>query len=402
MRIGIDASRANLAQRTGTEWYAFHLTKALFAYLQPSDDVRLYVREPLRDEWGPLPSNVHVRVLRWPPGLLWTQFRLSWELLIHRVDVLFVPAHTIPFLAPRRTLTTLHDIGFEHASDLYGHELLGKAVHSKQWLNVLIRFLTLGRYGGTELDYHRFSARLAIRHCQTILTVSEYSKRDICTTYGIEPERVHVIPNAFDSTAFQPHIRDNREVLQAAFARAGVRPPYLMSIGRIEKKKNTLGLVQAFAELIRQPKFANVQLLLVGKAGVGAREVDAYIQEHQLQKSVQRPGWVASQDIPALMAGAEVFVMPSFFEGFGIPVLEAMAVGTPVVCSHVTALPEVVGDAGILMDPHDPAAMRQAIQSVLDDPDEQLLLRTRGFARVQGFSWSASAKQLAALLHSGQ
>lgn len=398
MRIGIDASRANLEQRTGTEWYAFHLTKALFAYLQPTDDVRLYVREPLREEWGTLPVNVHVRVLRWPPGLLWTQLRLSWELLVHHVDVLFVPAHTIPFLAPRRTVTTLHDIGFEHESDLYGHELLGKTVTKKRSLDTLVRLLTLGRYGGTELDYHKFSARLAIRHCQTILTVSEFSKRDICTTYGIEPDRVHVIPNAFDNHAFHAGVRTDAAALQAAGKRAGVRAPYLMAIGRIERKKNTLGLVKAFAELIALPKYANLQLLLVGKDGVGASDVQTYIQEMHLEHAVVRPGWVSGADIPALMAGAEVFVMPSFFEGFGIPVLEAMAVGTPVVCSHVTALPEVVGDAGILTDPHDPTAVRNAIQSVLDDPDEQQLLRQRGFARVQQFSWVKSARQLAALL----
>lgn len=400
MRIGIDASRANLEQRTGTEWYAFALTRALFAHLRPTDVVRLYVREPLRPEWGSLPSNVQVRVLRWPPGFLWTQLRLSWELLIHRVDILFVPAHTIPFLAPRRTLTTLHDIGFEHERSLYGASALGPTPVSRRVLNVVVRLCTLGRYGASELDYHKFSARLAIRHCQSILTVSEYSKQDICQTYGLEPARVHVIPNACNAQAFNERVRDDASGMRAALERVGVHSPYLMTIGRVERKKNTLGLVRAFALLRKQPKYRNLQLLLVGKPGYGATEVQSYIDANaDLRESVVRPGWVEERDIPFLMAGAVVFVLPSFFEGFGIPVLEAMAVGTPVVCSHVTALPEVVGDAGILTDPHNPDAIAHAVQSILDDPALQQQLRVRGLARARTFSWERSAERLAQLMY---
>lgn len=395
MRIGIDASRANLEQRTGTEWYAFHLTRAFFGYVRPADDVRLYVREPLRPEWGTLPPNVQVRVLRWPPQFLWTQLRLSWELLWHRVDVLFVPAHTVPFLSPRRTVTTLHDVGFMHHETLYGRTAL--TPKGSLLLSLLVRVLTFGRYGATELDYHRFSATLALKRCQTILTVSEYSKRDICETFKVDPVRVHVIPNAYNAAAFNPAVAADRPRLAAAFRAAGIRPPYIMTIGRIERKKNTLELVRAFAQLLQRPSFASHQLLLVGSPGLGSAEVFAAAETFGIRAKVVHPGWLPEELIPSLMAGAEVFVLPSHFEGFGIPVLEAMAVGTPVVCSNVTALPEVAGGAAELVA-RDASAIATGIVNVCEHPARATQLRQRGLQRVQDFSWELSAKLLVDIL----
>lgn len=370
MRIGIDASRANLAHRTGTEWYAFHLTRAFFSSLRPADEVWLYVKEPLRPEWGSLPSNVHVRVLRWPPRLLWTQLRLSWEMVWHRVDVLFVPAHTIPFISPRRTVTTLHDIGFMHDESLYG---------------------------AVERNYHRFSAKLALRRCSKILTVSEYSKQDICATFQIDPVRVQVIPNAYAKDKFHRTVRENRPLLVEAKKRAGVRQPYLMTIGRIEKKKNTLGLVQAFAILKHQEQFKNYQLLLVGSPGLGAEQVRAECEALGIRADVIQPGWLPEAVVPALMAGAEAFVLPSFFEGFGIPILEAMAVGTPVVCSNVTSLPEVAGGAAELVSTA-AQAIADGIAHVCANPVLAAELRQKGYQRAADFSWAASAKLLAGVI----
>ena len=398
MRIGIDASRANLEQRTGTEWYAFHFIQAVFPYLR-DDEVHLYVREPLRSEWGTIPSNVRVHVLHWLPGMLWTQCRLSWELLIHRVDVLFVPAHTVPFLAPKRTLTTLHDIGFEHTRELYGSERLGSKNFIGRVIDFCVRLVTFGHYGANEYDYHRFSARLAVSSCEKILTVSQYSKDDICTMYSVDPDKVIVIPNAYDREQFHSRVRDNVKSLRKAQQDVKVSPPYLITIGRIERKKNSLALVQAFERVISNPRHATLKLLMVGKPGFGYDEVMRYISTHNLSDRVVQTGWAAAENIPLLMAGAEAFIFPSLFEGFGIPVIEAMAVGTPVLCSNVTALPEVVGDAAELFDPANLEAMSRAILRVLEDTSYQEKLRERGFHRSREFSWDISARQLAGLLH---
>jgi len=396
MRIGIDASRANLAQRTGTEWYAFHLTRAFFNELRPTDEVFLYVKEALRPEWGSLPANAHVRILRWPPRLLWTQLRLSWEMLWHHVDVLFVPAHTVPFVTAKRTITTLHDIGFMHAESLYGTAAL---VPKRKWLlNAAVQLFTLGKYHATELDYHRFSAKLALQRCETILTVSEYSKNDICETFKVDPVRVHVVPNAYDRVLFNASVRQHQPAIAKALQLAGVRQPYLMTIGRIEKKKNTLGLVQAFARLKESVAFKEYQLLLVGSPGLGADEVRTACATLGVNTDVIQPGWLPEEYIPALMAGAEAFILPSLFEGFGIPVLEAMAVGTPVVCSSTTSLPEVAGDAAVLVPPNDVQAIADAVERICANSTFAEELRQRGYRRAADFSWEASAKQLAKII----
>jgi len=181
MRIGIDASRANCKEKTGTEWYAFYLIKALFKYIKPQDQVALYlIDQPIAD-WGEIPVNFKFKILKWLPRFLWTQIRLSIEMLLKPVDVLFVPAHTIPIVCPKNTLTTIHDIGFEHNQELYDKKEISRKGVNKSLLNVFVRLVTLRKYGANEYDYHRFSARLAFKKCKRILTVSEFSKQDIIT-----------------------------------------------------------------------------------------------------------------------------------------------------------------------------------------------------------------------------
>ncbi len=397
MHIGIDASRANVEKRTGTEWYAFHLTRCLLPLLH-EHTVHLYVREPLRPEWGALPSNAVVHVLRWPPKVLWTQLRLSWEMLWHRVDVLFVPAHTIPFISPRHTVTTLHDVGFERAATLYGHKKLGQSSLRRSLANVLVRMVTLGRYGATELDYHRFSARLAVRRCAHILTVSAFSAREITETLGVPAERLTVVPNGYDASQYNAAVRERHGQIAAVQKQYQLSAPYIMSIGRIEKKKNTLQLVQAFSLLRRKSAFAQYQLLLAGGLGEGASEVMDWIAKHQLHSAVRLPGWVAEVDMPLLLAGADVFVLGSAYEGFGIPVLEAMACGTPVLCSDIPALREVGGTAATYFAVGDATQCAQALEMLMQKHDQQMELRTAGYARVKHFSWEASAARVAQIL----
>ncbi|RJO59262.1 glycosyltransferase family 1 protein [Candidatus Parcubacteria bacterium] len=399
MRIGIDASRANLGVKTGTEWYAFNLLKAWLPLTASRDQVVLYLKaEPLA-EWGRLPKNVEFRVLRWWPKIMWTQLRLAWEMLFHPPEILFVPAHTVPMICPRKTITTLHDIGFEHAQELYSQQnLLGQGIGSRI-LNFLIRVLTLGKYSATEFDYHRFSARLALKKCSVILTVSEYSKQDIIKTYGLDPSRVEVIPNGVDTQIFKPEIRHESAKIEEILKKFGLQKPYLMTLGRIEKKKNSLGLLAAFRELRAKPENQKLKLLFVGPAGLGGEEVFQQIKNWNLADSVICPGWVKPTELPYLLAGAEVFALPSFFEGFGIPILEAMACGTPVVCSNSTALPEVAGSAAFLVNPYKSGEIAQAIQKILADPKLADAYRTAGWQRVKAFTWQRSAELFDRIIH---
>lgn len=399
MRIGIDASRANLLNKTGTEWYAFHLTCALFPLIKNEDEVILYLKEEPLPGWGALPKNFKFKILKWPPKFLWTLIRLSIEMVVNPVDLLFVPSHTIPFFCPKKTITTLHDIGFEHSKELYGQKSIGKSSLFKYLLNFLTRFFTLGKYGANEYDYHRFSARLALSKSQRILTVSEFSKQDIIQTYKINQYRVQVVPNGVDFSKFYQTIRENSSKIAEIQAKLNLVKPYLMALGRIEKKKNSLGLVEAFRLLLQDIKFKNYKLLLAGTSGLGSEEVFEKIKEFDLSKQVFCPGWIKAEYLPYILAGAEVFVMPSFFEGFGVPVLEAMAVGTPVVCSNRASLPEVVGDSGIMIEPSDPNSICQGIKKVLSDQGLKNRLVQSGYKRAQTFSWEKSGQKLAKIIY---
>jgi glycosyltransferase involved in cell wall biosynthesis len=329
---------------------------------------------------------------------MWTQLRLSWEMLWHRVDVLFVPAHTIPFISPRQTLTTIHDVGFERTTTLYGRKPLGQSTVGRRFTNLLVRVLTLGRYSATELDYHRFSVRLAVRRCKQLLTVSAFSAKEITETLGVSPDRITVVANGYDATLYNAAVREAKSHIAAVQQQYKLTAPYILSIGRIEKKKNTLQLVQAFQALRMKPAFANLQLFLAGSLGEGAAEVVAWREREKLQAYVHMPGWVAEAAMPALLAGAEVFVLGSAYEGFGIPVLEAMACGTPVLCSDIPALREVGGTAARYFAVGDVTQCTQGLEQILSHPPLQQEMRAAGLARVQDFSWAQSAALVAKLL----
>ena len=398
MRIGIDASRANLVQKTGTEWYAFHLLKAFFEICHPEDEIRLYVKDNPLSDWGELPRNVKFKILKWPPKFLWTQLRLSWEMLWHPVDLLFVPAHTVPVICPANTITALHDIGFEHAKKLYDQKKIGMP-GLKFLMNFLVRLITLGKYGANEYDYHRFSARLALKKCKRILTVSEYSKQDIANTYKIDPNRVIVVPNAVETQVFNAQIKSKTQKLNEIKVSLNISDPYIMTLGRVEKKKNSLGLVEAFKLVKKNQNFQKHKLLLVGSPGSGFEEVKDKIQELKLEKEVIITGWLENQKIPILLAGAEIFVMPSLFEGFGVPVIEAMAVGTPVVCSNLTSFPEVVAEAAILVNPNDPKNIAEGILNILNNQTLADQLIQKGYQRAKEFTWPKSAELLSKLIY---
>ncbi|MFA6587714.1 MAG: glycosyltransferase family 1 protein [Patescibacteria group bacterium] len=400
MRIGIDASRANCKEKTGTEWYAFYLIKALFKHIQPQDQVILYLKDQPIVDWGEMPVNFNFKILNWPPKFLWTQIRLSLEMLLKPVDILFVPAHTIPIICPKNTLTTIHDIGFEHNQSLYDQKDISRKGLGKNFLNFIVRLVTLGKYGANEYDYHRFSARLAFKKCKNILTVSEFSKKDIINTYKIEPERITVIYNGVNTDKFNISVKNDLTKIHEIQGRIGIKPPYLMTLGRIEKKKNSLGLVEAFCLLKKEKGFNDFKLLMVGKPGFGYSEILNKIKSYGLEKEIYLPGWVADQDIPYLLASAEVFLLPSFFEGFGVPVIEAMAVNTPVVCSNLTAFPEIIGSAGILIDPYNPGKIAQAIKKIFEDPELINRLTQEGQQRSKIFNWDKSAKLLSRIIYS--
>jgi glycosyltransferase involved in cell wall biosynthesis len=205
----------------------------------------------------------------------------------------------------------------------------------------------------------------------------------------VAPARIAVIHNGADLTRFTPE--QPGEAVADMRARLGIDGPYLLYTARLEHPgKNHVRLLEAFAELRRRHTLPH-RLVLAGGRWSGAEAIDARVTEFGLADAVILPGFVPNELLPALYAGAEVFVFPSLFEGFGIPVLEAMASGTPVCAADTSSIPEVVGDAGLLFDPKEPAAIADALDRLLNDAALRTRLAAAGIARATGFTWDRAA-----------
>lgn len=391
MIIGIDASRANAGHRTGTEWYSYHIIQGLAA-LDRENRYLLYTPEPFQEDLARLPENFSSRVLSHPLGFLWTQLRLSFEMAIRPPDVLFVPAHTVPLVTPPRTVVTIHDLGFEHFPELYGRDPIGPTQFPLTlFTSLAIRIVTGYRYGNSELDYHRWSLRFAAGHAAKIIAVSEYTKQDIVERLNVPSDNVVVIPHGVDHERYHPHV--DRAAIESARARHGLSTPYLLFIGRLERKKNVARLIRAFSMLTRARDVPhNLRLVLVGEKGVGFPEILKTIREERVGQFVTITGW-QGDDARLLLAGATCFMFPSLFEGFGLPVLEAMAMGVPVVCSNTTALPEVAGDATLLVDPGSTESIAQGIHRVLEDEALRRELVAKGLARAKNYTWEKTVRK---------
>lgn len=378
--IGIDASRANLVQRTGTEWYAWQVIQA-FKALIPVDGYRviLYVKEPLVDDLLPLPAHWEVKVLRWPPRLLWTQLRLSLHFMVpgRRPDVLYIPAHTIPIIHPHHVVYVAHDLGFERQPDLYNTTYIGGRA-----MNFLIRLLTFGRYSTSEQDYHRWSMRFAARHAQRIITISQFTAQELTNIYSVPQGKVTVIYNGYNAPS--------------AAASESLSDPArdcILYVGRIEHKKNLLNLVEAYVEL-RKILPACPPLYCIGRPGYGADEITKKITELHLEEYVTLVGYVSTAELQRYWQRAKVFVLPSQYEGFGIPVLEAMAQRVTVACSDLPPLREIGQEYCFYFDPHDPKGIAQTLQTAWQQPEaERAAQRERAYAHVQQFSWQRCAAQ---------
>lgn len=379
--IGIDASRANVSQRTGTEWYIFNLLQQLKTIIPEHYRVIIYTKEPLLKDLLPLPSNWRNQVLKWPPKLMWTQLRLSFTMLKwwQRPDLLFIPAHTIPVIHPTKTVYVAHDLGFERSAELYANTPIGGPL-----VDFLVRALTLNRYNTHELDYHRWSMRFAAHHASTIIAISNFTKHELQHFYSVRDNKIIVVHNGFTAKDYYS---------QTITKHDSATKPYLLFIGRIERKKNVANLVRAFAILKLRYHLPH-QLKLVGFPGYGYEEIEQAIQESGCEKDILQLGYIPQTEMTTLMTQATAFIFPTAYEGFGIPILEAMAARTLVICSDLEPLHEVGGEACQFFPIDNPERIADVIAQTVNLPDVQKeQLRDIGIKQVQQFSWLKCAQQ---------
>jgi glycosyltransferase involved in cell wall biosynthesis len=237
--------------------------------------------------------------------------------------------------------------------------------------------------------WHRaVGPRALARRAEAILAVSETTKRDVIERWGVAPERVTVTLEGAPS-AYAP----DRDALDAARARFRLPERFILHVGALEPRKNHLGLLDAYHQLRPQTRFNGLGLVLAGPAGWNNGDILAAIRRSPYRDDIRLLGYVTESDRAALYGLATVFAFPSFYEGFGLPPLEAMAAGLPVVASHAGAVGEVVGDAGILTDPYRPSELSDALAAVLDSASLAELYAERGRKRAAAFDWDSCAKK---------
>lgn len=368
MHIAIDAHSVG-ARLAGNESYAINLIEAL-AEIDSINKYTLFVTqreavERFSGRW----SNFSVSQTLPHTPLVRIPLTLSVALRRHPVDVLHVQ-FTAPPLAPCPFVVSIHDLSFEHLP------------------------LTFKRRSRIQL---RLTVRNSARRAAHILALSESGRQDIIATYGIAPERVTMIPLAAPAH-FGP-VTDEKE-LQRVRHTYGIEGDYILSVGSIQPRKNLTRLVRAFSSLRRERSGVKLpKLVLVGKQGWLYDETLREIAKSGVGNQILLTGYVSETDLPTLYSGAICFVYPSYFEGFGLPPLEAMKCGTPVIVGNQTSLPEVVGDAGLMVNPFDEVEIASALLRLIDNPRLREELRVKGLKRAGSFSWHETARRTLEVYH---
>lgn len=356
MLIGVDASRALAARPTGTETYSRRLIQTLLK-LGGSHRFRLYCRSAPPPDLFP---GAELRPMPFPR--LWTHVRLGWEMALHPPDLLFVPAHVLPPVRPRHSVVTIHDLGY----------LAFPLAHP--WRQRLYLDLTT-----------RWNARAASH----IISDSRATRTDLVERYSVRPDKITVAYPGVDES-LRP-VRDS-QAIAAVRARYGVAEEYFLYLGTLQPRKNLSSLIAAYERFAADCAGPVPQMVLGGKRGWLYEELFEEIRRRGLEGRVHLPGYIAEEDKAALLSGAVAFLFPSLHEGFGLPVLEAQACGCPVITSTTSSLPEVAGDAALLVDPRDEAAICEAMGRLVEEPHLRAELVERGFANRQRFSWDACAE----------
>lgn len=396
MKIGIDASRANRIMRTGTEWYSFHLIKEL-AKIDKKNDYILYLdKEPADDLKEAVKDNKNFKfkLLKWPWSQFWTLGRLSLEMLFKSPDVLFVPAHGLPFFCPKKTITTVHDIAFVHESVLYRRQK-----SSSKLINNLVKLFTIGKHKADSLDYLNWSTKRSLRKAKKIIAVSNFTKSEILKNYkNVRADKIEVIHNGYDSSNYKL-ISDKRKS-QEILDKYGINHPFFLYVGRLEKKKNTPKLLEAFSIVKEDCPNWPIYLSLIGSASYGFDEVKYVIEDYNLSAYINIPGWIAEEDMPYIYNSALAFIFPTKHEGFGIPVIEAMASGLPTAVSNLEVLKEVSEDSSLFFDYNNSREIADVMIKLYKEEDLRNKLIKKSLKRASNFSWQKSARQTLNLIES--
>lgn len=362
MKIWIDGYEANVKQRLGSSQVAFELIKNLekidklneYTILLPSPPLGDLPKE--RDGWK-------YKILK--PKRFWTRVALPLALYISRQkpDLFFSPTHYIPRFSPVKRMAIIFDLSFLHFPEMFNKRDLWQL---RNW------------------------TKFSIENAEHIITISNFSKQDIIKQYGIDGKKITVAYPGFNKEIFHP-VYDKKKTGKM-LDKYKIGDNFIIYIGTIQPRKNLIRLIEAVSRI------EDLMLVIVGKTEGEGREGWMYEETLKtpnrlgIEDRVKFLGFVPDDDLPYLLAGAKAFILPSLWEGFGIPVLEAMACGVPVIVSNVSSLPEVVGGVGLLIDPYSVDQIEQAIRTIVADKKLQQKYSKAANLQAKKFSWQKMAK----------
>jgi glycosyltransferase involved in cell wall biosynthesis len=360
MRIAFDGTTLRPG-RTGVGYYTEHLLHHLAA--RAGDDQIVVISNRPVDTTRTLPPNVRIACSSGRiPRMLWMQTLAPRRLRRERVDVVHFTNGMVPLVSPVPTVVTIHDMS----------------------LTLFPRY-----HPARRVLLNRPLVDLAARRADAIITVSQSAKRDIVRLYGLPPERVHVVHEAA-APSFRP-VHDSAE-RERVRRRYDLADRFILYVGTIEPRKNLPKLIEGFAKRRKAGDLPH-QLVCAGPYGWLSRDIEDRIERLQIEDAIRFTGYVPFEDLPTLYSLAEMFVFPSLYEGFGLPVIEAMACGTPVVTGYVSALSEVAGGAVEQVDRLDADALGEAIVGLARSRERRENLSALGLQRSHFFSWDRAARE---------
>jgi glycosyltransferase involved in cell wall biosynthesis len=348
---------------TGTEHYAIELIRALIR-LNTRHQLTLYFRDPPAPDLFPAADRVEYRVI--PFRRAWTHLRFAAALWRDRPDVTFVPAHTLPFWFPGRTVVTVHDLGFRHFPQAHPTR---------------------------DRLYLDWTTRYSAHRATLILADSQATATDLGTFYGTPAAKIRVVYPGVETPAPSSAGQEATAVIAAVRQKYSLPERYFLFIGTLQPRKNIPIIVRAYQRWRQTQVAPDVGLVLAG--GKGWLYDDGWVAG---LPGLHLPGYIDETDKAALYTGAQALVFPSLYEGFGFPVVEAQRCGLPVITSTTSSLPELAGDAAVLVDPLDEAAIAQALGRLNEDETLRANLRQKGYARAAQFTWTRAAESALAAL----
>lgn len=365
MKIAVNAADLDHPRIDGTRIYIQNLLKN-FGLQDKEDRFLIYHKKEFNSQLK-FPDFENYEIANMPFPFWWTQTRFAWEMRREKPDILFMPMHSLPFLRFKKTKTvvTIHDLAFKFFPDHFPKKDLRR-----------LNFFT---------DY-------AVKNSDKIIAISNSTKNDLLKIYPkIKENKIKTIYHGYDKELFKPDISEQeiKRVNSKFQSRIG-GTKFILYVGTIQPRKNIETLLEAFEILRRKEAHKNLNLVIAGSEGWLAGNI---VEKIKKNPGAMMTGKFETADLPALIAGAEVFVLPSLYEGFGLPVLEAMACGTPVAVADNSSLSEVAGNAGILFDACSSEKIADVLLEIIENEKLRNSLREKGLERVKSFSWEKCAKE---------